>query len=362
MAKKKKTTAEKNLKLDNFAQVRDAITKKFGDGALIPLGGDYKIDCEVIPTGSIALDDIIGVGGWPKGRIIEIYGPEGSGKTTLALHAIASTQKGGGAAAFIDAENALDPKYARNLGVSLEDLMLSQPSSGNEALEITELLIASGQINTIVIDSVAALTPREELEGDMNDQQVGAQARMMSKFLRRNMAPVKTNNVVLIFINQLRMKIGMMGYGSPESTPGGKALKFYSSIRADIRKIGTLKDGDDATGHTVKVKLIKNKVATPFRTSEINIIYGKGVLRERELIDLGLKYDVLNRAGSWLSYNEIRIGNGNNAAIEFLMEHPDVAQEIEDTIRGMIINNDDSDIVSEEEVEDIQPEDEIGEE
>lgn len=339
--------------IDNL---RESINKKFGDGALIPLGKDFKLECEVIPSGSIQLDNILGVGGWPRGRTCEIIGPEASGKTTISLHAIANAQLTG-TAAFIDAENALDPKYASKLGVDLESLLLSQPNSGEEALSITEMLVESGQINLIVVDSVAALVPKEELEGEIGDNRIGAQARMMSQFLRRITKKAKLQGCTIIFINQIRQKIGIM-FGGGETTPGGRALRFYASIRADIRRIGGIKDGDTIIGHEAKIKIVKNKVAMPFRTMTTGIYYGEGISRSREIIDLGLKNSILSKSGSWMSYKDQRLGNGAQQVIQFLNDNKDVRDDIEKEIISVIsldndINNTDSvDIDNEQDVGD----------
>ena len=278
------------------------IEKDHGKGALMKLGeGASYPDIEAVSTGSLTLDAALGIGGLPKGRVIEVYGPESSGKTTMALQVIAETQKEGGTAAFIDAEHALDPKYAENLGVNIDDLLLSQPDSGEQALEITDTLVRSGAVNTIVIDSVAALTPKAEIDGDMGDSHMGLQARLMSQALRKLSANIKKSNTLVIFINQIRMKIGVM-FGSPETTTGGNALKFYSSVRLDIRRIGAIKKGDEIVGNETRVKIVKNKVAPPFRIAEFDIMYGEGVSKESELIDLGVKYNILDKSGAWYSY------------------------------------------------------------
>ena len=301
---------------------------KLGEGASYP-------DIEAVSTGSLTLDAALGIGGLPKGRVIEVYGPESSGKTTMALQVIAESQKEGGTAAFIDAEHALDPKYAENLGVNIDDLLLSQPDSGEQALEITDTLVRSGAVNTIVIDSVAALTPKAEIDGDMGDSHMGLQARLMSQALRKLSANIKKSNTLVIFINQIRMKIGVM-FGSPETTTGGNALKFYSSVRLDIRRIGAIKKGDEIVGNETRVKIVKNKVAPPFRIAEFDIMYGEGVSKESELIDLGVKYNILDKSGSWYSYGSDRIGQGKDNSRIFLKDNPDIAQQIESKIKTHI--------------------------
>ncbi len=312
------------------------IEKDHGKGALMKLGeGASYPDIEAVSTGSLTLDAALGIGGLPKGRVIEVYGPESSGKTTMALQVIAETQKEGGTAAFIDAEHALDPKYAENLGVNIDDLLLSQPDSGEQALEITDTLVRSGAVNTIVIDSVAALTPKAEIDGDMGDSHMGLQARLMSQALRKLSANIKKSNTLVIFINQIRMKIGVM-FGSPETTTGGNALKFYSSVRLDIRRIGAIKKGDEIVGNETRVKIVKNKVAPPFRIAEFDIMYGEGVSKESELIDLGVKYNILDKSGAWYSYGTERIGQGKDNSRIFLKDNPDIALEIEDKIKSHI--------------------------
>ena len=312
------------------------IEKDHGKGALMKLGeGSLYPEIEAVSTGSLTLDSALGIGGLPKGRVVEIYGPESSGKTTMTLHVIAETQKQGGTAAFIDAEHALDPKYAENLGVNIDDLLLSQPDSGEQALEITDTLVRSGAVNTIVIDSVAALTPKAEIDGDMGDSHMGLQARLMSQALRKLSANIKKSNTLVIFINQIRMKIGVM-FGSPETTTGGNALKFYSSVRLDIRRIGAIKKGDEIVGNETRVKVVKNKVAPPFRIAEFDILYGEGVSKESELIDLGVKYNLVEKAGAWYSYGKDRIGQGKDNSRIFLKDNPDIAMEIENKIRDII--------------------------
>ena len=312
------------------------IEKDHGKGALMKLGeGATYPDIEAVSTGSLTLDAALGIGGLPKGRVIEIYGPESSGKTTLALQVIAETQKQGGSAAFIDAEHALDPKYAENLGVNIDDLLLSQPDSGEQALEITDTLVRSGAINTLVIDSVAALTPKAEIDGDMGDSHMGLQARLMSQALRKLSANIKKSNTLVIFINQIRMKIGVM-FGSPETTTGGNALKFYSSVRLDIRRIGAIKKGDEIVGNETRVKVVKNKVSPPFRIAEFDILYGEGVSKESELIDLGVKHNILDKSGAWYSYGKDRIGQGKDNSRIFLRDNIKIANEIESKIRDII--------------------------
>ena len=315
------------------------IEKDHGKGALMKLGeGAAYPDIEAVSTGSLTLDAALGIGGLPKGRVVEIYGPESSGKTTMALQVIAETQKDGGTAAFIDAEHALDPKYAENLGVNLDELLLSQPDSGEQALEITDTLVRSGAVSTIVIDSVAALTPKAEIDGDMGDSHMGLQARLMSQALRKLSGNIKKSNTLVIFINQIRMKIGVM-FGSPETTTGGNALKFYSSVRLDIRRIGAIKRGDEIVGNETRVKIVKNKVSPPFRIAEFDILYGEGVSKESELIDLGVKYNILEKSGAWYSYGSDRIGQGKDNSRIFLKDNPDTSQEIEEKIKSFIAGN-----------------------
>jgi recombination protein RecA len=312
------------------------IEKDHGKEAIMKLGeGSVYPEIEAVSTGSLTLDVALGIGGLPKGRVIEIYGPESSGKTTMTLQVIAETQKTGGTAAFIDAEHALDPKYAANLGVNIDELLLSQPDSGEQALEITDTLVRSGAVNTIVIDSVAALTPKAEIEGDMGASHMGLQARLMSQALRKLSANIKKSNTLVIFINQIRMKIGVM-FGSPETTTGGNALKFYSSVRLDIRRIGAIKKGDEIVGNETRVKIVKNKVAPPFRIAEFDILYGEGVSKESELIDLGVKYGFVEKAGAWYSYGKDRIGQGKDNSRIFLKDNPEIAVELETKIRDII--------------------------
>jgi len=309
------------------------IERAFGKGSIMRLGQrGAALDIEAVSTGSIGLDVALGIGGLPRGRIIEIYGPESSGKTTLALHVVAEAQKMGGVCAFVDAEHALDPKYARALGVDLDELLISQPDAGEQALEITDTLVRSGAISVVVVDSVAALTPKAELEGDMGDHQVGAQARLMSQAMRKLTGSISRSKCMVIFINQIRMKIGVM-FGSPETTSGGNALKFYSSVRLDIRRIGAIKDRDEVVGNQTRVKVIKNKVAPPFRQVEFDIMYGQGISKTGELIDLGVKAGVVEKSGSWFSYGDQRIGQGRENAKTFLRDNPDTAGAIEMQIR-----------------------------
>jgi recombination protein RecA len=309
------------------------IDRAFGKGAVMKLGDKAAMEVEAVSTGSLGLDIALGIGGLPKGRIIEIYGPESSGKTTLALHVVAEVQKAGGAAAFVDAEHALDPAYARKLGVNLDELLVAQPDTGEQALEITDTLVRSNAIDVIVIDSVAALTPRAEIEGEMGDSLPGLQARLMSQALRKLTASVSKAKTMIIFINQIRMKIGVM-YGSPETTTGGNALKFYASVRLDIRRTGSVKARDEIIGNNVRVKVVKNKVAPPFREVEFDIMYGEGISKLGEIIDLGVKGGVIEKSGSWFSWNSQRIGQGRDNVREFLRANPDIAAQIEAQVRG----------------------------
>ena len=314
-------------KLKALRTAMDKIEKDFGKGSIMKLGDEKIEDIDVIPTGSIGLDAALGVGGYPKGRIIEIYGPESSGKTTLAIHAIAEAQKAGGIAAFIDAEHAFDRFYAAKLGVDIDNLWISQPDSGEQALEIAEQLIRSSAVDIIVIDSVAALTPKAELDGDMGDNKVGLQARLMSQALRKMTAAISKTNTTCIFINQLREKIGVM-FGNPETTTGGNALKFYASVRLDIRGIGKIKDGDDIKGNQVRVKVIKNKVAPPFRKAEFDIMFGEGISRSGEIIDLGTELGIIKKSGAWYSYNDSKLGQGRDAAKQCVNDNPELAEEL----------------------------------
>lgn len=310
------------------------IERQFGKGSVMKLGqNNPALEIEASSSGSLGLDIALGIGGLPKGRVIEIYGPESSGKTTLALHAIAEAQKAGGICAFVDAEHALDPTYAKNLGVDLDELLISQPDAGEQALEITDTLVRSGAVSVVVIDSVAALTPKAELEGDMGDHQVGAQARLMSQAMRKLTGSISKSGCMVIFINQIRMKIGVM-FGSPETTSGGNALKFYASVRLDIRRIGAIKDRDEIVGNQTRVKIVKNKVAPPFKQVEFDIMYGQGISKRGELIDLGVKAGLVEKSGSWFSYGDQRIGQGRENAKNFLKENPRMALDIEDKIRA----------------------------
>jgi len=310
------------------------IERNFGKGSIMKLGkNDKSMDVDVVSTGSLGLDLALGIGGLPRGRVVEIYGPESSGKTTLALHTVAEAQKKGGICAFIDAEHALDPIYARKLGVKVDDLLISQPDHGEQALEIADTLVRSGAVDVLVVDSVAALVPLSELEGEMGDNQPGTQARLMSKALRKLTASINKSNTMVIFINQIRMKIGVM-YGSPETTTGGNALKFYASVRLDIRRIGAIKEREEVVGNQTRVKVVKNKLAPPFKMVEFDIMYGEGVSKTGELIDLGVKAGVVEKSGAWFSYDSVRIGQGRENAKTFLKENPDIAAKIEAAVRG----------------------------
>ncbi len=313
------------------------IEKQFGKGSVMRMGDASAIkNIETISTGSLSLDIALGVGGVPKGRVVEIYGPESSGKTTLTLHIVAEAQKSGGTAAFVDAEHALDPAYAEKLGVNVDELLVSQPDTGEQALEITDMLVRSGAVDVVVVDSVAALTPRAEIEGEMGDSHVGLQARLMSQALRKLTANIKRSNCVVIFINQIRMKIGVM-FGNPETTTGGNALKFYSSVRLDIRRIGAIKKGEEVVGNETRVKVVKNKVAPPFKQATFEILYGEGVSREGEIIELGVKQNIIDKAGAWYSYNGDRIGQGKENVRTFLKENPEIRAEIEGRIREILL-------------------------
>jgi recombination protein RecA len=309
------------------------IDRAFGKGSAMKLGSREKLEIEAISTGSLGLDIALGIGGLPKGRIIEVYGPESSGKTTLALHAIAEAQKGGGTAAFVDAEHALDPVYAKKLGVDIDELIVSQPDTGEQALEIVDTLVRSNAIDVLVVDSVAALVPRAEIEGEMGDSHVGLQARLMSQALRKLTGSISRSKCMVIFINQVRMKIGVM-YGNPETTTGGNALKFYASVRLDIRRTGQIKDRDDIVGNATRVKVVKNKVAPPFKQVEFDIMYGEGISKIGELLDIGVKAGLVEKSGAWFSYDSVRIGQGRENAKTFLREHPDMAERLERAIRG----------------------------
>jgi len=319
-----------------LAAALSQIDKQFGKGSIMRLGDSDSIkDIDVVSTGSLGLDIALGVGGVPRGRVVEIYGPESSGKTTLTLQVIAEMQKIGGTAAFIDAEHALDPLYAQKIGVNVQELLISQPDNGEQALEIVDMLVRSGSVDVVVIDSVAALTPRAEIEGEMGDHQMGLQARLMSQALRKLTANIKRSNTMLIFINQIRMKIGVM-FGNPETTTGGNALKFYSSVRLDIRRIGAIKKGDEILGNETRVKVVKNKVAPPFKKAEFDILYGEGISREGEIVELGVLHNLVEKAGSWYSYNGEKIGQGKDNSREYLKDNPDIANEIELKIRAIV--------------------------
>ena len=320
-----------------LAQALGQIEKQFGKGSVMRMGdGGVIRDIEVVSTGSIGLDVALGVGGLPKGRVVEIYGPESSGKTTLTLQVIAEAQKLGGTAAFVDAEHALDPGYAEKLGVNVDELLVSQPDTGEQALEITDMLVRSSAVDIVVIDSVAALTPKAEIEGEMGDSHMGLQARLMSQALRKLTANIQRSNTMVIFINQIRMKIGVM-FGSPETTTGGNALKFYSSVRLDIRRIGAIKKGDEVIGNQTRVKVVKNKVSPPFKQAEFEILYGQGISRYGEIIDLGVAHNIVDKAGSWYSYGDDRIGQGKENVREFLKSNPEMAAEIEEKIRALLL-------------------------
>ena len=319
-----------------LAAALSQIDKQFGKGSIMRLGDSDAIkDIEVVSTGSLGLDIALGVGGVPRGRVVEIYGPESSGKTTLTLQVIAEMQKIGGTAAFIDAEHALDPLYAQKIGVNVQELLISQPDNGEQALEIVDMLVRSGSVDVVVVDSVAALTPRAEIEGEMGDHQMGLQARLMSQALRKLTANIKRSNTMLIFINQIRMKIGVM-FGNPETTTDGNALKFYSSVRLDIRRIGAIKKGDEILGNETRVKVVKNKVAPPFKKAEFDILYGEGISREGEIVELGVLHNLVEKAGSWYSYNGEKIGQGKDNSREYLKENPDIANEIELKSRAIV--------------------------
>ena len=340
MAKEKKTAVK-----DTDAALDDAISqieKKFGKGSVMRLGDRTAVDVDVIPSGSLTLDKALGIGGYPKGRIIEIYGPESSGKTTLTLHAIAQAQKQGGKAAFIDAEHAIDPVYAKNLGVDIDELILSQPDSGEQALEIAEMLVRSGVIDLIVIDSVAALVPQVELDGEMGDAAVGLQAHLMSKALRKLSGVMNKTNCTVIFINQLREKIGVM-YGNPETTTGGRALKFYSSVRVEIRRSEQIKQNGEIIGNKANIKVVKNKVAPPFKTTQVDIIYGKGISRDGEILDLAVEGDIVEKSGAWYAYNGEKIGQGRENAKNFLIEHPAIFEEVEEKVKAQLFGTEEVD-------------------
>ncbi|AHN25111.1 DNA recombination/repair protein RecA [Gilliamella apicola] len=330
------------------------IEKQFGKGSIMRLGDTQTLDVDSVSTGSLGLDIALGIGGLPMGRIVEIFGPESSGKTTLTLSVIAQAQKEGKTCAFIDAEHALDPIYAAKLGVQVDDLLVSQPDTGEQALEICDALVRSGAVDVIIVDSVAALTPKAEIEGEMGDSHMGLQARLMSQALRKLTANIKNANCLVVFINQIRMKIGVM-FGNPETTTGGNALKFYASVRLDIRRIGAVKEGEDVIGSDTRVKVVKNKVAAPFRQAEFQILYGCGISKEGELIDLGVKHKLVDKAGAWYSYNGEKVGQGKANSIKFLQEHPEIAKELETKLRDLLLNSpavfaaDDVDTTSEDE-------------
>ena len=326
------TAAPSSEKKKAIESAMAQIEKMYGKGAIMRLGDSQDIQVDVIPTGSLALDLALGIGGVPRGRIVEIYGPESSGKTTLALHIVAEAQKRGGEVAFVDAEHALDPTYARALGVNIEEMLISQPDTGEQALEITEALVRSGAIDVVVVDSVAALVPRAEIEGEMGDSYVGLHARLMSQALRKLTGAINKTNCVVIFINQLREKVGVM-YGNPEVTTGGRALKFYASVRIDVRRVETLKNGSEMIGNRTRAKVVKNKMAPPFREAEFDIMYGEGISKLGELLDLGVKLDLVQKAGSWFSMGETRIGQGRDAAKQYLRDNPEVAEKLEAAIR-----------------------------
>jgi recombination protein RecA len=328
----------KMTKESALAAALSQIEKNYGKGSVMKLGQRQEMNIESIPTGSVGLDIALGVGGIPKGRVIEIFGPESSGKTTLTLHAIAEAQKQGGTCAFIDAEHALDPVYAKKLGVNIDDLVISQPDTGEQALEITDTLVRSGAVDLLVVDSVAALVPKAEIDGEMGDSHMGLQARLMSQALRKLTASTSRTNCTIIFINQIRMKIGVM-FGSPETTTGGNALKFYASVRMDIRRIGSIKDKDEVTGNQTRVKVVKNKVSPPFRTVEFDIMYGEGISKRGELIDLGVKHDLVEKSGAWFSYGDKRIGQGREKAKQYMKDNPEIVLELENKLKELLLNN-----------------------
>lgn len=336
MAGKKEVETKDAKKAQALNDAIKQIEKQFGKGSVMKLGDRAAVDVAVIPTGSLTLDMALGIGGYPKGRIIEIYGPESSGKTTLTLHAIAEVQKQGGTAAFIDAEHAIDPVYAKNLGVNIDELILSQPDSGEQGLEIAETLVRSGAIDLVVVDSVAALVPQVELDGEMSDQQMGLQARLMSKALRKLSGVMNKTDCTIIFINQLREKIGVM-FGNPETTTGGRALKFYSSVRVEIRRSEVIKNGTEIVGNKVNIKVVKNKVAPPFKSTQVDIIYGKGISRDGEVLDLAVDKDIVDKSGAWYAYKGEKIGQGRENAKRYLVEHPDIMNEITEAIKASLM-------------------------
>lgn len=343
MAKKTDKTAvvdnsTKDDKLKALGLAMDQITKQFGDGSIMKLGEAHKVDVELISSGALSMDIALG-GGYPKGRIIEIYGPESSGKTTLTLHAIAEIQKAGGTAAFIDAEHALDPAYAKKLGVDTDNLLVSQPDNGEQALEIAETLVRSSAVDLVVVDSVAALVPQAEIDGEMGDSHMGLQARLMSQALRKLTGIINKSKTTVIFINQIRMKIGVM-FGNPETTTGGNALKFYASVRIDIRRTGQIKDGESITGNRTKVKIVKNKIAPPFRIAEFDIMYNEGISKTGDVLDLAVEHGIVGKAGAWFDYNEAKIGQGREATKQYLREHTDVLAEIDEKVRQKVAEQD----------------------
>lgn len=317
------------------------IERQFGKGTIMRMGDEHREAIPAISTGSLGLDIALGIGGLPKGRVVEIYGPESSGKTTLTLQVVAECQRQGGTAAFVDAEHALDPTYAQKLGVNVDDLLVSQPDTGEQALEVTDMLVRSGAVDVIIVDSVAALTPKAEIEGDMGDHHVGLQARLMSQALRKITGNIKRSNCLVIFINQIRMKIGVM-FGNPETTTGGNALKFYSSVRLDIRRIGAVKDGDEVVGNETRVKIVKNKVAPPFKQTEFQILYGQGIYQKAEIIDIGVKEGLVDKAGAWYSYKGDRIGQGKANAAKFLTDNPELSNDIESQLRARLLDSADA--------------------
>lgn len=335
ITERKVTPLGKYMNDDKLKAIQAAMTqieKQFGKGAIMTLGENSILDVDSIPTGCLALDVALGIGGVPRGRIVEIYGPESSGKTTVALHVVAEAQKQGGAAAFIDVEHALDPAYARRVGVNTEDLIVSQPDTGEQALEITEALVRSGAVDVVIVDSVAALVPKAEIEGEMGDAHVGLQARLMSQALRKLAGSINKSKCVVIFINQLREKVGIM-FGNPETTPGGRALKFYASVRLDIRKTDSIKQGEDVLGNRTKIKVIKNKVAPPFKLAEFDIMYNEGISKSGNILDVGVKEEIVQKSGAWFSYGDIRLGQGRENAKQFFVENPELALEVENKIR-----------------------------
>lgn len=349
-----RNTMDENRK-KALAAALSQIDKQFGKGSVMRLGDQEAVrDIEVVSTGSLGLDIALGIGGLPRGRVVEIYGPESSGKTTLTLHVIAECQKKGGTAAFIDAEHALDPSYAEKLGVKVEDLLISQPDTGEQALEIADMLVRSGAVDMIVVDSVAALTPKAEIEGEMGDQHMGLQARLMSQALRKLTANIKRSNTLVIFINQIRMKIGVM-FGNPETTTGGNALKFYASVRIDIRRTGAIKKGDEVIGSETRAKVVKNKVAPPFKSADFEILYAQGISREGEIIELGVQHGLLEKSGAWYTYKGEHVGQGKENAREFLKKHPEIAGEIETALRAKLLVKHGTGVISDEDIAPEEP-------